>query len=77
MKTEDHKLTKDDFDNMCPCGKFTPIEEVLSVCACGQERFVIFCESCGETHQIGGHIGCGAPDDMLRLVREGFPKVFG
>jgi len=55
MQTERPQRNEHDFANLCQCGKFTPIEEVLSVGACGQKRSVIFCESCGETHQIGGH----------------------
>jgi len=64
-------MQEDEVKKMCPCGNFIPKRIVLSICDCGEERPATICENCGETAQVGGHIGCGAKDDMSRLLREG------
>ena len=64
-------MTEDEVKKMCPCGNFIPKKIVLSICDCGQERPATICENCGEAAQVGGHIGCGGQQDMLRLQMEG------
>ena len=67
-------MPDDEFKNLCPCGNFVPNTYVMSICDCGQERTATYCESCGQTYQVGGHIGCGGQEDMLRLLREKSPE---
>ena len=76
MKTEGHELTKDDFDNMCPCGKFTPTEEILHKCDCGWERLVMICDNCGEQCQVGERFPGIAPDNIFGTPWEKYTKGF-
>ena len=65
---------KDDFGGMKCCEKPDWEYELLSVCTCGQKRELLYCKNCNRPIQHFGHIGCGAPDDFLRIYREAHSK---
>ena len=70
MNTQDQVMDeKDDFHGMKCCENPHWDDCVLSVGTCGQKRECLYCKNCGWTIQYFGHIGCGAPDDMLRIYK--------
>lgn len=63
-------MPDNELKNLCPCAVCVLNEFVMSVCACGRERTAPYCESCGQTLQVGGHVGCRPLDYKALFLRE-------